>query len=67
MLGLRTAVKRSSTSLPSSSVTEYNRKMVCVYIIPIKAGVKVIKINKIQKLFRYADARYCLHWSMATQ
>lgn len=45
MLGLRTAVKRSSTSLPSSSVTECNRKMLCVYIIPIKAGVTVIKMN----------------------
>lgn len=45
MLGLRTAVKRSSTSLPSSSVTECNRKMLCVYIIPIKEGVTVIKMN----------------------
>ena len=47
VLGLRTAVKRSSTSLPSSSVTECNSTMLCVHIRCELVSAFIINHNKI--------------------
>lgn len=61
VLGLRTAVKRSSTSLPSSSVKQCDSSMSCA-LMSIKVGTRISCNCQLSEFippvcYRYVDAK----------